>query len=60
MKPMALARLPAVSYKYAAVQMWLQNKVCFDEAGFNEEGGVSISATVSASANIDIQKRSLR
>lgn len=47
--------LPAVSYKYTAVPDVTPEKGVFDEAGFNEEG-VSISATVSASANDDIQK----
>ena len=47
--------LPAVSYKYTAVPDVTPEQGVFDEAGFNEEG-VSISATVSASANDDIQK----
>ena len=47
--------LPAVSYKYTAVPDVTPEHGVFDEAGFNEEG-VSISATVSASANDDIQK----
>ena len=47
--------LPAVSYKYTAVLDVTPEQGVFDEAGFNEEG-VSISATVSASANDDIQK----
>lgn len=47
--------LPAVSYKYTAVPDVTLEQGVFDEAGFNEEG-VSISATVSASANDDIQK----
>ena len=48
--------LPAVSYKYTAVPDVTPEQGVFDEAGFNEEG-VSISATVSASANDDIQKK---
>ena len=47
--------LPAVSYKYTAVPDVTPEQGVFDEVGFNEEG-VSISATVSASANDDIQK----
>lgn len=47
--------LPAVSYKYTAVPDVTPEQGVFDEAGFNEEG-VSISATVSASANDNIQK----
>ena len=47
--------LPTVSYKYTAVPDVTPEQGVFDEAGFNEEG-VSISATVSASANDDIQK----
>ena len=47
--------LPAVSYKYTAIPDVTPEQGVFDEAGFNEEG-VSISATVSASANDDIQK----
>ena len=47
--------LPAVSYKYTAVPDVTPEQGVFDEAGFNEES-VSISATVSASANDDIQK----
>ena len=47
--------LPAVSYKYTAVPDVTPEQGVFDEAGFNEEG-VSISATVSASANDHIQK----
>ena len=47
--------LPAVSYKYTAVPDVTPEQGVFDEAAFNEEG-VSISATVSASANDDIQK----
>ena len=47
--------LPAVSYKYTVVPDVTPEQGVFDEAGFNEEG-VSISATVSASANDDIQK----
>ena len=47
--------LPAVSYKYTAVPDVTPEQGVFDEAGFNEEG-VSISATVSARANDDIQK----
>ena len=47
--------LPAVIYKYTAVPDVTPEQGVFDEAGFNEEG-VSISATVSASANDDIQK----
>ena len=47
--------LPAVSYKYTAVPDVTPEQGGFDEAGVNEEG-VSISATVSASANDDIQK----
>lgn len=47
--------LPAVSYNYTAVPDVTPEQGVFDEAGFNEEG-VSISATVSASANDDIQK----
>ena len=47
--------LPAVSYKYTAVPDVTPEQGVFDEAGFNEEG-VSISETVSASANDDIQK----
>ena len=47
--------LPAVSYKYTAVPDVTPEQGVFDEDGFNEEG-VSISATVSASANDDIQK----
>ena len=47
--------LPAVSYKYTAVPDVTPEQGVFDEAGFNLEG-VSISATVSASANDDIQK----
>ena len=47
--------LPAVRYKYTAVPDVTPEQGVFDEAGFNEEG-VSISATVSASANDDIQK----
>ena len=47
--------LPAVSYKYTAVPDVTPEQGVFDEAGFNEHG-VSISATVSASANDKIQK----
>ena len=47
--------LPAVSYKYTAIPDVTPEQGVFDEAGFNEEG-VSISATVSASANDDIRK----
>lgn len=48
--------LPAVSYKYTAVPDVTPEQGVFDEAGFNEEG-VSISATVSATANDKIQKQ---
>lgn len=47
--------LPEVSYKYTAVPDVTPEQGVFDEAGFNEHG-VSISATVSASANENIQK----
>ena len=47
--------LPEVSYKYTAVPDVTPEQGVFDEAGFNEHG-VSISATVSASANDKIQK----
>lgn len=47
--------LPEVSYKYTAVPDVTPDQGVFDEAGFNEMG-VSISATVSASANEAIQK----
>ncbi|MDO4667426.1 MAG: C69 family dipeptidase [Streptococcus sp.] len=48
-------KLPAISYKYTAVPDVTPEDGVFDEAGFNEYG-VSISATVSASANETIQK----
>ena len=47
--------LPEVSYKYTAVPDVTPEQGVFDEAGFNEHG-VSISATVSASANDNIKK----
>ena len=47
--------LPEVSYKYTAVPDVTPELGVFDEAGFNEHG-VSISATVSASANDNIKK----
>ena len=47
--------LPEISYKYTAVPDVTPDQGIFDEAGFNEYG-VSISATVSASANDKIQK----
>ena len=47
--------LPEVSYKYTAVPDVTPEQGVFDEAGFNEHG-VSISATVSASANDKIKK----
>lgn len=47
--------LPEVSYKYTAVPDVTPEQGVFDEAGFNEHG-VSISATVSASANDSIKK----
>ena len=47
--------LPEISYKYIAVPDVTPDQGIFDEAGFNEYG-VSISATVSASANDKIQK----
>ena len=47
--------LPEISYKYTAVPDITPDQGIFDEAGFNEYG-VSISATVSASANDKIQK----
>ena len=46
--------LPEISYKYTAVPDVTPDQGIFDEAGFNEYG-VSISATVSASANDKIQ-----
>ncbi|MEY8462085.1 C69 family dipeptidase [Streptococcus merionis] len=48
--------LPAHSYKYTAVPDVTPEQGVYDEAGFNEHG-VSISATVSASANDAILKR---
>lgn len=47
--------LPEVSYKYTAVPDVTPEQGIFDEAGFNEFG-VSITATVSATANDAIQK----
>ena len=47
--------LPEVSYKYTAVPDVTPEQGVFDEAGFHEHG-VSISATVSASANDNIKK----
>lgn len=48
-------QLPAHSYKYTSVSDVTPKDGIFDEVGFNEHG-VSISATVSAKANKDIQK----
>ncbi|VHD95002.1 dipeptidase [Streptococcus pyogenes] len=47
--------LPEHSYRYSAIPDVTPNKGVYDEAGFNEFG-VSMSATVSASANDAIQK----
>ncbi|HFH9921769.1 TPA: C69 family dipeptidase [Streptococcus suis] len=47
--------LPAVSHKYTAVPDVTPEYGVYDEAGFNEHG-LSISATVSATANDDILK----
>lgn len=47
--------LPAHSFKYTAVPDVTPKAGVYDEAGFNEHG-VSMSATVSASANDAIQK----
>lgn len=47
--------LPEHSYRYSAIPDVAPNKGVYDEAGFNEFG-VSMSATVSASANDAIQK----
>ena len=46
--------LPAESYKYTSVSDVTPAEGIFDEVGFNEHG-VSISATVSAKANNEIQ-----
>ena len=50
--------VPESSCKYTAVPYVTPDQGIFDEAGFNEYG-VSISATVSASANDKIQKDSI-
>ncbi len=50
--------MPEISYKYTAVPDVTPDQGIFDEAGFNEYG-VSISATVSASANDKIKGGSL-
>ncbi|MGT2911224.1 C69 family dipeptidase [Streptococcus cameli] len=47
--------LPAISFKYTAVPDVTPEYGVYDEAGFNEYG-VSMSATVSATANDDILK----